>query len=312
MKTFLVILVLIGSALSAPQLSVQQRELNLAESCDPSICKAPSCRCSSTQLQEGLSPNDIPQLVMLTFDDAVTSLNFEYYKQIFDDRTNPDGCPIQGTFFVSHEYTDYSKVHELWSRGHEIALHSITHNPLVEYWRKADVELLKQEFGKQREQMAYFAQIAYEDLKGIRLPLFEMSGNNTFEMMAEEGFLFDSSWASQHFIAPGMWPYSLDYASTQDCPQNNCPTASIQNVWVNPILMWNDVQGHKCAMVDACGYLYVPLIIDTQSTNNLMNVVISGQKMMRRNFLIGWFKTLNTVTKLIKLHLVSIYIQLGS
>lgn len=62
---------------------------------------------------------------MLTFDDAVSVANYKYTEEIMLGRTNPDGCSAAATFFVSHEYTDYSKVHALWSEGHEIALHSI-------------------------------------------------------------------------------------------------------------------------------------------------------------------------------------------
>lgn len=65
------------------------------------------------------------QLVTLTFDDAVTAANYQYIEEVFKGRTNPDGCATAATFFVSHEYTDYSKVHALWTEGHEIALHSI-------------------------------------------------------------------------------------------------------------------------------------------------------------------------------------------
>lgn len=71
------------------------------------------------------SSSSLPQLVMLTFDDAVSVANYKYTEEIMLGRTNPDGCSAAATFFVSHEYTDYSKVHALWSEGHEIALHSI-------------------------------------------------------------------------------------------------------------------------------------------------------------------------------------------
>lgn len=63
---------------------------------------------------------------MVTFDDAVTALNYDFIDKSINKLTNPDGCPAQATFYVSHEYTDYSKVHDLYSEGHEIALHSIT------------------------------------------------------------------------------------------------------------------------------------------------------------------------------------------
>lgn len=192
--------------------------------------------------------------MVVTFDDAVTALNYNYIKESMTGLRNPDGCPIQGTFFVSHEYTDYTKVHQLWSQGHEIALHSITHSPYTKYWRNATVETLVKEFGGQRQLMAHFANIDINDITGMRVPLFELPGNNSFLAMKQIGLTYDSSWPTQHFVSPGLWPYSLDYGSVQDCPIGTCPTASIPNVWVNPILSWEDTEGNRCSMIDACPY----------------------------------------------------------
>ncbi|XP_055372797.1 chitin deacetylase 7 [Condylostylus longicornis] len=229
--------------------------LPLAEACDPTKCTPPKCRCSQTFLSKELPPEKIPQLVAITYDDAVTALNYEYIQSAIRKLKNPDGCKALATFFVSHEYTDYTKVHKLWEQGHEIALHSISHKPMTTYWNTADVELLKEEFGGQRDMMAHFAQIKKEDIKGIRTPLFEISANTTYFALKEMGLTYDSSWPTQHFTHPGMWPYTLDYQSTQDCPLARCPTASIPGVWVSPLLDWTDVVGNKCAMLDACGNL---------------------------------------------------------
>jgi hypothetical protein len=120
------------AAISKPQKVVEPqvvdgRQLPLAEPCDPQKCAAPHCRCSQHTLDFDKTPLDkTPQLVMLTFDDAVTALNAPFFEEAIEGRTNPDGCPVAATFYVSHEYTDYSMVHNLWSQGHEIALHSIT------------------------------------------------------------------------------------------------------------------------------------------------------------------------------------------
>ena len=66
-------------------------------------------------------------MVTITFDDAVNFENWKLYERIFKkDRVNPNGCPIHGTFYVSHEYTNYQYVQKLWNDGHEIAVHSIT------------------------------------------------------------------------------------------------------------------------------------------------------------------------------------------
>ena len=69
----------------------------------------------------------LPQIVILTFDDSVNDLNKNLYKDIFaPHRVNPNGCPILGTFYISHEWTDYAQVQNLYADGHEIASHSIS------------------------------------------------------------------------------------------------------------------------------------------------------------------------------------------
>jgi hypothetical protein len=60
----------------------------------------------------------------MTFDEAVRITNFPIYANLSNFK-NPNGCPIQATFFVSHVDTNYKLVHELHRRGHEIASHSI-------------------------------------------------------------------------------------------------------------------------------------------------------------------------------------------
>jgi len=70
----------------------------------------------------------VPQMIVITFDDAVNVENWNLYtNQVFTkERVNPNGCSIKGTFFISHQYTDYHHIQKLWNKGHEIAVHSIT------------------------------------------------------------------------------------------------------------------------------------------------------------------------------------------
>lgn len=75
----------------------------------------------------GLSVNATPQIVLLTFDDAVNDINKEIYAEIFEhNRKNPNGCPISATFYVSHEWTDYTQVQNLYADGHELASHTVS------------------------------------------------------------------------------------------------------------------------------------------------------------------------------------------
>lgn len=92
---------------------------------------------------DGHKRKQIPQMILLSFDGAVNDVNFHLYEEIFErfkstpsqsapprrgygGRTNPNGCPIKATFFVSHEWTDYGQVQTLYAQGHEVASHSIT------------------------------------------------------------------------------------------------------------------------------------------------------------------------------------------
>lgn len=84
-----------------------------------------SCRKWSTL--GGLPAHQTPQIVLLTFDDAVNDINKEIYSALFGrGRTNPNGCPITATFYVSHEWTDYSQVQNLYADGHEMASHTVS------------------------------------------------------------------------------------------------------------------------------------------------------------------------------------------
>lgn len=70
---------------------------------------------------------ETPQIVLLTFDDAINDLNIPIYEDLFEKgRKNPNGCPITATFYVSHEWTDYSQVQNMYAVGHEMASHTIS------------------------------------------------------------------------------------------------------------------------------------------------------------------------------------------
>lgn len=116
---------------------------------------------------------------------------------IYSDSTNPNGCPIRGTFYVSHEYTDYRYVEQLWKDGHEMASHSITHRTPEKYWGNATAEELRDEFEGQRIIMSNFGNIPMAEIKGIRMPFLRIGWNNQFYMMRESGFLYDHSITGQ-------------------------------------------------------------------------------------------------------------------
>jgi len=54
---------------------------------------------------------------MISFDDAVTNLNFNLYTELFDGLRNPNNCPVTTTYFVSDQNTNYDRVRELFAKG---------------------------------------------------------------------------------------------------------------------------------------------------------------------------------------------------
>lgn len=79
------------------------------------------------QIPRNLNIKNTPQIVLLTFENAVNHNSWNILKEVFSkNRKNPNGCLIKATFFVSHKNTNYHIIQKLWNDGHEIAVHSIT------------------------------------------------------------------------------------------------------------------------------------------------------------------------------------------
>ncbi|PSN29749.1 hypothetical protein C0J52_22232 [Blattella germanica] len=196
----------------------------------------------------GFAAEEIPQLVLLTFDDSANDLNKGLYTDLFEKgRVNPNGCPIAATFYVSHEWTDYSHVQNLYATGHEIASHSISHSFGEQFSQKKWTK----EIAGQREILAAYGGVRLEDIRGMRAPFLAIGGNKMFKMLYDSNFTYDSS-MPVYENRPPSWPYTLDYKIFHDCMIPPCPTRSYPGVWEVPMVMWQDLNGGRCSMGDAC------------------------------------------------------------
>lgn len=187
-------------------------------------------------------------MVILTFDDSVNDLNQRLYQNIFHPiRRNPNGCPISATFYVSHEWTDYGHVQNMYSDGHEIASHSISHSFGEQFSKK---KWLKEMAG-QREILAAYGGVHLEDIRGMRAPFLAIGGNPMFSMLHEANFTYDSSMPIYE-NKPPAFPYTLDHRIFHDCMIPPCPTKAFPGLWELPLVMWNDHRDGRCSMADAC------------------------------------------------------------
>lgn len=230
---------------------------NAADKCDLSVCQLPECFCSkdATQIPGGLEPVNTPQMIILTFDDSINMENWNLYQdKIFTNkRKNPNGCAIRGTFFISHQYTDYQKIQKLWEQNHEIALHSITHRGPEFWWRdNATIEDYFDEFVGQANIINKFANVRMEEIRGIRVPFLKVGWNRQFLMMKEFGFVYDSSIVAPFTNIP-LWPYTLDYKIPHAClGDNNCPSRSYPGVWEMVMNQLEVDDGRTCVYADQC------------------------------------------------------------
>uniref|UniRef100_T1JDN2 NodB homology domain-containing protein n=1 Tax=Strigamia maritima TaxID=126957 RepID=T1JDN2_STRMM len=254
--------------------------------CNADVCRLPNCFCGSNTLIPGdLSANEVPQLVLLTFDDDVNEVNWNVYKKIlYTGRQNPNGCPVQATFYVSHEWTDYSKVNTLYLDGHEIASHSISHPDGASYTKQQ----WKDEIQGQREILSFMGGVPIQQIQGMRAPFLAVGGNKMFGMLYESNFTYDSS-LPVPIHDPPLWPYTLDYALGHDCMIPPCPRKSFPGVWEIPMIMWVDLKGGRCSMADACSWPDTKEKVFEQLVKNFQRHYKSNRAPFNLFFHSAWF-----------------------
>ncbi|XP_055943233.1 chitin deacetylase 8-like [Argiope bruennichi] len=215
--------------------------------CDESNCKLPQCSCFLAQPK--VSVPDRPQFLMITFDDAITVANIETYKKIAAKK-------VPMTFFVCHEYNDYSLTQKLYNEGHEIAVHSISHESNTDLWRDGNETKWKQETAGMRTMLVTFSGLPHGELVGHRAPFLQTAGDTTFSVLKKERFLYDSSMPSRSYMDPPIWPYTLDHGYGQDCQIEPCPKGNFEGLWEVPMIQyhrWSKEGGDFfCSMLDAC------------------------------------------------------------
>lgn len=242
---------------------------NRADVCDLSVCQLPDCYCSvDGTIAPGADKNNelanIPMMITITFSGAINGENINVYNKLFqEERLNPNGCTVKGTFFVSHKYTNYSAVQELHRLGHEIGIFSITNDEDTKYWTEGSYDSWLSEMAGARLITERFANITDGSVVGIRAPYLRVGGNEQFDMMTDQFFIYDSSITAPLGRVP-IWPYTLHYRMPHACHGNalNCPSRS-HPVWEMPINELDrrddpdfDENLTGCHLVSSCSNIY--------------------------------------------------------
>ncbi|XP_017774439.1 PREDICTED: uncharacterized protein LOC108561139 [Nicrophorus vespilloides] len=207
--------------------------------------------CVRASTSSPLDNDKTPQFIVMSFDDSATNLVYEeFYKNIFNGRSNPDGNPIKATFLIPHEYTDYEVVNRLYNEGHEIGVHSITKKAEAAYWQSSSVENLVDEFKGQKEIISKFANIPEDHIRVVRTPHLQLAGDKSFEAYKRSGLDIDSSWPA--LSKTKLFPYNLKCKSNAQCSIGECPEESYDEMWVVPINNIKGVNDIECNTLFAC------------------------------------------------------------
>ena len=156
-------------------------------------------------------------------DGAINQNNFPYYKTMFKNLTNPNGCEAQGTFFLLHDYMNYHDVMSLREAGHEMAVSSISDDKSL-YLK--NYTAWTEELAGMRRILQLQAEVAEEEVLGARAPGLKPGYNTQYEVMVDYGFIWDSSVSVPPQSQP-VWPYTLDYAISHKCKEKSCPTRQL-------------------------------------------------------------------------------------
>ncbi len=121
---------------------------------------------------------------------------------------NYDLIKFQATFYVSHEWTDYSQVQDLYAEGHEMASHTVTHshgtNFNEEKWaNEVNVQMFIEtrviqnvsfvdqfQVIGQAEMLVRYAGVDPKDIKGMRAPFLAVGGDTMFRSDLIMTFIF--------------------------------------------------------------------------------------------------------------------------
>ncbi|KAG7306036.1 hypothetical protein JYU34_008607 [Plutella xylostella] len=232
---------------------ITETPVDLAKRCEPAECQLPYCFCSKdgTIIPGGLDPEDTPQMILLTFDGAVNLNNFELYKKVFNGKIkNPNGCPIRGTFFLSHEYSNYAMVQALAHDGHEIATGTIS---MQQGLQDKGYEEWAGEMIGMREVLRRFANVSRAEVVGARAPFLKPGRNTQFKVLEDYGYIYDSSVGVPPLPIP-VWPYTLDYKIPHECKVDTCPTKTFPGLWEVPFNAHfiESYEGGHCPYLDQC------------------------------------------------------------
>lgn len=139
----------------------------------------------------------------MTFDGAVNLNVFQKYDTLLKlNHGKRSKCPLRGTFFVKHDYNNYNMIEQLYYRGNEIAVNSVTGRNL----QYENATIWKEELEGMRDLLGELANVPAKDILGVRAESLKPGFNEQFQVskpftlsQRRRSSNRSSLWTSYHF-----------------------------------------------------------------------------------------------------------------
>jgi len=96
------------------------------------------------------------------------------------------------------------------------------------------------------------ANISTADIQGMRAPFLQIGGDAMYQALFDGGMGWECSRPTYNIRVPGLWPYTNDHHSVQDCQIPECPTKAYPGFWTVPIIDLIGGNGFPCPLIDNC------------------------------------------------------------
>jgi hypothetical protein len=213
---------------------------------------------ASAVAPENLSGSDLPQFILVTFDDGITSLAESFIQPVVGGLINPDGSKTPVTYFVTKVNTDPALATKRYQDGNELASHTVTHTT-------GDQTTLEQWLWEMKEMNRFLVNdvgVPSNEIAGFRAPGL-ITNSSLWRAMERVGFTYDASLSEQLTVPRGVsrsldslvWPYTLQDGARSACLAQACPDTSLPGLWSIPLWTYYDSSGANLGSMDpAVGY----------------------------------------------------------
>lgn len=89
-----------------------------------------------------------------------------------------------------------------------------------------------------------------EDIQGARTPNLQLHGNFSIEAYIQSKLTYDNSWPTSSNFS--LFPYTLDFPSTQQCLLGGCPTGVYPKFIISPINNFVGANNIECNALAGC------------------------------------------------------------